>query len=445
MPSQCRRKTDDTDPGADPALAALAKIPVNHGALLLHSGRREPRWATRSLLAEQPAVWFRHTAEGRSQMIGAERELSHNLWQDLRKLLNDPELPGRWIGYFSYDIARLVEPRKLAQMPVSDWPLVELAWCPHAVEYPVSDATYDESRSCDAGIHLREFCANFTRSQYEAAVRRALDYIADGDIFQVNLAQRFAAAWPGSPRDLYQRLATISPAWFGALLELPEHRFLLSTSPELFLRVEDGHVITRPIKGTRPARRGDLSHPASNLRAAAKDTAELNMIIDLMRNDLGRVCRYGSVRVTEPRAIETHPTVHHATATIEGDLHPRKDIVDLLRATLPGGSITGAPKVRAMQIIHELEPTPRGPYCGCLGEISRDYLQLNIAIRTMLLTPKPDDEPSESSGSSGSPGYDVSFSVGAGIVADSDPAAEYEETLAKARAMMQALSLDVTI
>ncbi|QNN22475.1 anthranilate synthase component I family protein [Planctomycetales bacterium ZRK34] len=444
MSSQCTQSLGDSDP----ALAALAKMPVNQPALLLHSGRRDPRWSTRSLLAGEPTVWFRHTVDGRSHLIGVERSLSHNLWQDLRTLLYDPELPGRWIGYFSYDIARVVEPRNLAEMAVSDWPLVELAWCPHAVEYSVNDATYDESRSCDAGNHLREFCANFTRSQYEDAVRHALDYIAAGDIFQVNLAQRFTADWSATPRQLYHRLANISPAWFGAYLELPDQRALLSTSPELFLRVEDGHVTTRPIKGTRPARRGDLSHPASNLRTAPKDTAELNMIIDLMRNDLGRVCRYGSVRVTEPRAIETHPTIHHATATIEGDLHPSKDIVDLLRATLPGGSITGAPKVRAMQIINQLEPSPRGPYCGCIGEISRDHLQLNIAIRTMLLTPnpqKPNAEPPSGGEASDSPTCNVSFSVGAGIVADSDPAAEYEETLDKARAMMHALTPDVTI
>jgi len=257
-------------------------------------------------------------------------------------------------------------------------------------------------------------------------------------------------------------LATVSPAWFGAYLESPRdlhaldgacpQRALLSTSPELFLSVQGRQVTTRPIKGTRP-----VSASADELLHSAKDTAELNMIVDLMRNDLGRVCDYGSVRVAQGRTIESHPTIHHGVATVTGDLHASRDIVDLLRATLPGGSITGAPKVRAMQIIDELEPTARGPYCGCIGYLSRDEAMLNIAIRTMQLTRTsqpphesrtfiPEDEgpdqptPSQSPPTAPDPHYTVHFHAGGGIVADSDPAAEYEETLDKARAMQTALT-----
>jgi para-aminobenzoate synthetase component 1 len=163
------------------------------------------------------------------------------------------------------------------------------------------------------------------------------------------------------------------------------------------------------------------------LLESAKDQAELNMIIDLERNDLGRVCEIGSVRVTQPRTIEAHPTVYHGVATVEGRLRPDVDLLDLLRATFPGGSITGAPKIRAMEIIEELEPTRRGPYCGAIGYLSADgHIEFNIAIRTMIMKAGR-----------------VHVPVGGGIVADSDPADEYEETLVKARAMLGALGLSI--
>ena len=415
-------------PARDAALAAMSRWPKDEPLVLLHSGRHHPRWATRSLLA-RPQLWFRYTAKRRSEIscqvsgdtppsARCPKHWTHNLWHDLRALLNDSNLPGRWFGYFSYDLGRLIEPTKLAP-PSGDWPLVELAWCPDVEELRTDELTVDEQALTigDPQPEIRNLTRNFTRSAYESAVCRVLEYIAAGDVFQVNLAQRFTTEYRGQPRQLYERLATVSPAWYGAYFELPGQRAIISTSPELFLSVERGHVVTRPIKGTRAAQ-----CDARELLNSAKDTAELNMIVDLMRNDLGRVCSYGSVQVTESRTIETHPTVHHAVATIEGDLHPSKDIVDLLKATLPGGSVTGAPKVRAMQIIDELEPCPRGPYCGAIGCISRTELQLSVAIRTMLKRREL-----------------VDFSVGGGIVADSNPSAEYDETLTKAQAMLAAL------
>jgi len=273
-----------------------------------------------------------------------------------------------------------------------------------------------------------------SREAHERAVARATEYIASGDVFQVNLTQRFTADCGGDPRALYDALAQCSPAWYGAYLELTSgggdaattepRRTIACTSPELFFSLDGGRkVVTRPIKGTRPA-----AADPRELLDSAKDAAELTMIVDLLRNDLGRVCAYGSVRVPEPRVIETHPTVHHTTATVTGTLHPSKSLIDLIRAVMPGGSITGAPKVRAMQIIDELEPVRRGPYTGAIGYIHGETACFNIAIRTMLCE-------MDRNGSGR-----VDYAVGGGVVADSTPSGEYMESLDKTAAMLGALS-----
>jgi para-aminobenzoate synthetase component 1 len=222
---------------------------------------------------------------------------------------------------------------------------------------------------------------------------------------------------------LYARLRRQSPAAYGACFSYADGVAILSNSPELFLRVESDSrtVSTRPIKGTRPRQPG----MEEALRRSEKDQAELNMIVDLERNDLGRVCEIGTVRVAQPREIEAHPTVYHGVATVEGRLRRDVTFIDLLRATFPGGSVTGAPKIRAMQIIEELEPVRRGPYCGAIGYVAGDgSIQFNVAIRTMIIE-------------SGK----VHVPVGGAVVADSDPAAEYEETLVKAKAMFDALGI----
>jgi para-aminobenzoate synthetase component 1 len=216
----------------------------------------------------------------------------------------------------------------------------------------------------------------------------------------------------------------LSGAWYGGYLELPDGRCLLSLSPELFLDVESGtrRVVTRPIKGTRPA-----SVSEAELLASAKDAAELHMIVDLMRNDLGRICEFGSVQVPVARTIETHPTVHHGVGEVTGRLRDGVKLYELLRATFPGGSVTGAPKIRAMQIIDELEPVTRGPYCGAVGFVGGgDRIVLNIGIRTLVLTgQRPDGRWDRLTGR-------LDYGVGGGIVADSDPRAEYRETVDKA-------------
>jgi para-aminobenzoate synthetase component I len=268
--------------------------------------------------------------------------------------------------------------------------------------------------------------SNFTRAEYIAAVKQCKEYIAAGDIYQVNLSQRFTVGLPDEPVQIYQRLMQQNPALFGAYLDFGDLA-LICNSPELFFRVTpqpDGSrkIITRPIKGTRPRAPG----MEIELRDSAKDQAELNMIVDLERNDLGRICEVGSVKVVEPRVIEAHPTVYHGVATIEGILRADVTFIDLLRAMFPGGSVTGAPKIRAMQIIEELEPVRRGPYCGAIGYLASDgSMEFNIAIRTMIVKDGL-----------------VHIPVGGGIVADSDPEAEYEETLVKARAMFDALGID---
>jgi len=268
--------------------------------------------------------------------------------------------------------------------------------------------------------------SNFTREGYLDAVARVIEYIFAGDIFQANLSQRLEAPLAGTPLDLYRRLRRRNPAPFAAFLDCGDV-VIASSSPERFLRVHDGRQVeTRPIKGTRPRGVGPEHDAALALALAEsdKDRAENVMIVDLLRNDLSRVCRPGTVRVPELFAIEHYATVHHMVSTVVGELAPEHDGVDLLRAAFPGGSITGAPKVRAMQIIAELEPTARGAYCGAIGYVSvTGALDTSIVIRTYLVL-----------------GRDVYFQVGGGIVADSDPEQEYRETLDKARGLVAALT-----
>ena len=267
--------------------------------------------------------------------------------------------------------------------------------------------------------------SNFTREGYLDAVARVIEYVYAGDIFQANLSQRLEAPLAGTPFELYRRLWQRNPAPFAAYLAFGDV-VVVSSSPERFLCVDAGRrVETRPIKGTRPRGVGPEHDAALALALAEsdKDRAENVMIVDLLRNDLSRVCQPGTVRVPELFALEHYQTVHHLVSTVVGELAPELDALDLLRAAFPGGSITGAPKVRAMQIIAELEPTQRGVYCGSIGYLSATgALDSSIVIRTYLVV-----------------GRDVYFQVGGGIVADSDPEQEYRETLDKARGLIAAL------
>ncbi len=271
---------------------------------------------------------------------------------------------------------------------------------------------------------LAPLTSNFDRETYLATVRRAIEYVHAGDCFQVNVAQRLLAPATVPPAELYRRLRERNAAPFAGYFDLGEF-VLASASPERFLRLTGDEVETRPIKGTRPRGRTPEEDEAraEELLASAKDRAENVMIVDLLRNDLGRVCRFGSVRVPAVCRLETYRYVHHLVSEVRGRLREGLGPIDLLRAAFPGGSVTGAPKVRAMEIIAELEPTARGPYCGSLGYLGFDgTADTSILIRTFTV----------------GRGW-VQFPVGGGIVADSVPEREYEETWHKAEGLLRAL------
>jgi para-aminobenzoate synthetase component I len=265
---------------------------------------------------------------------------------------------------------------------------------------------------------------SMSRSEYIAAVAAAQDYIRAGDIYQVNLSLQIEAQIRLCAPALFGRMRSVSPTWFGAYLDLGDFQ-ILSASPEQFLRMRDSRITTRPMKGTRPRFSCRMRDAAArkNLVASPKEKAELTMIVDLMRNDIGKVCRYGSVCVESLRAIEEYSSVFQATATVSGCIHPDANGIDLLAACFPGGSVTGCPKMRAMQIIEELETIPRSVYTGCLGYISScGNLDFSMMIRTAIKR-----------------GQVIRYNAGSGIVADSDPEEEYRETILKSAGFIEAL------
>ncbi len=329
----------------------------------------------------------------------------------------EPTQPGRWVGFLSYDLIRLFEQLPSRATDDLNLPLFAFTW------HDLMDAGNANSQIVDLPAPAKLLSSTFTRSDYLAAVSRTIDYIRAGDIFQANLSQRFTVTTSEAPATIYRRLQHYTPAPYAAFLDYGDFA-LASNSPELFFRIAPAEtgprtILTRPIKGTRSRRRGaddELAH-------STKDQAELNMIIDVERNDLGRICEIGSIEVPEARTIEAHPTLYHGVASVTGTLRSNVDFVQILRAIFPTGSITGAPKIRAMQIIDELEPVRRGPYCGAIGYLdSTGVIEFNVAIRTIVFK------------------NDLAhISVGGGIVADSIPADEYDETLVKARALFDAL------
>ena len=370
----------------------------------------------------------------------------------LRSALATTALPGAaplplgpgWIGMFGYGLRTAFEQVPERHADRTGLPDVALAYYPAVAVHDRDDECWwflsregapDSVRALRACLQRaateRPFEINggpracIEPEEYLAAVRKSVDYVHAGDVFQVNYAHEFRADVAGDPLALYLALRRHNPAPFAAMLDLGDEAAILSTSPELFLRLRGRDVVTRPIKGTRP--RGEDADAdaalAAELTVSEKDAAELAMIVDLMRNDLGRVCRPGSVRVTDAARIESYASVHHRVAEVVGELEPGMDRVDLLAASFPGGSITGAPKVRAMEIIDELESARRGPYTGAIGILADDgSMDLNIAIRTAVVA-----------------NGEVSVMVGGGIVADSVPESEYEETLVKGKAIFAAL------
>lgn len=369
---------------------------------------------------------------------------------------------GGWIGVLGYELGRVMEPSASRgpdprqRTDGTAWPLIEFARCGGALLFDAADQTWRivgraaaVDRLADiagaigssigrrvngehngAGASPRPSPAPAPHWRLEAlraipedddfrrVVRETVELIRAGDIFQANIARFLHGRITGDRRAFAMAALRGARPWYGALLELNDGRSIVSLSPELFLEgdLRSGEVLTRPVKGTRPA-----SVAPEVLLRSEKDTAELTMIIDLMRNDLGRVCRIGSVRVCEPRHVESHPTVHHGVAGVCGRLRPDVTFGALLEATFPPGSVTGAPKIRAMQVIEALEPMPRGPYCGAIGFVSdHGRFAFNVAIRTLSLAGGADAA------------CEVTYGTGCGIVADSDDGEELKESEDKA-------------
>jgi para-aminobenzoate synthetase component 1 len=461
--------------GSSPEMlaAALAGIP---GVVLLRSAGSASPQARYSFVTARPFLTFR-SFDTRCELTTSQPSDARpqtqfgNPWRVLDELmaryelLDEVDLPfplGGCFGYWGYDLRHFVEP-KLPRRAVNDLELPDchvgfydsLVVFDHrlAKTWIVStgldvDGSRSEARAKERAewwrarlrqvgepparqltgnqYSLGSVQANFTREQFITCVEQAQRYIRAGDIYQVNVAQRLSTPTRFSGWELFSRLLEVSPAPFAAFFDCGEFQ-VASSSPELFLRLSGPHITTRPIKGTRP-RSTDPTRDAQltyELQTSAKEMAELVMITDLLRNDLGRVCEYGSVQVPELVRLERYPQVQHLVSTVEGRLRADVTHFAAFASCFPGGSITGAPKFRAMEIIDELEPVTRGPYCGCHGYLGFNReSQLSITIRTAV---RQVDR--------------THFYVGAGIVSDSVPAAEYEETLAKARGFLAALQL----
>jgi len=293
------------------------------------------------------------------------------------------------------------------------------------VEKCLMRSTNAKTLSCPTEKQGNGLRSNMSKKEYIECVQRVKQYIEEGDIYQANLSQRFETSYQGDAFELFLSLRSVNPSPFSGFLKLQDF-VIVSSSPERLVKVENSAVETRPIAGTRPRSRDpemDKSLSAE-LLLNEKERAEHLMLVDLERNDLGRICKTGSVHVSELMFLEQYSHVSHIVSNIKGELRPKVSVKDILRAVFPGGTITGCPKVRCMEIINELETHSRGPYCGSFGYIGfSDYMDLNIIIRSILVKNKK-----------------ACFNVGAGIVADSDPDKEYMETLDKAEAMIQVLS-----
>ena len=400
---------------ASPAMVA-ASWRSDQPIVALIGNRGSSKWSRWSIIA--PADGERLTLYGEDALGELERALA--------KKSNTALLPN-WIGYLGYELGYAIEPSS-GTIPDHGWPLIDLLWCDRALVHDnesdlwwsVGDCKPPEHLiDCETDQILMELHNATTEKDFTSAVQKTVEYIHSGDIFQANITRRFSSDVRGDIRSTAVSMLKEPGGWFGAWLEFPDDgRYVLSMSPELFL-LGDGQtreIVTRPMKGTRP----EQDNP-EHLLDSEKDAAELHMIVDLMRNDLGRMCEFGSIEVQHARSLERHPTVWQCVGEICGKLREGLGVVDILRNTFPAGSITGAPKIRAMQIIQELEATPRGPYCGAIGVLGKS-LMLNVAIRTALF--EGEGPPNNFVG-------EMEYSTGCGIVAESDPEAERLESEVK--------------
>ena len=420
-------------------------------SFILDSAMDKEKLGRYSFISSNPLKTLKYKNSNENPLDYLQKELNKY------KSVNNTHLPfiGGAVGYLSYDLGKYIE--KLPRKAVDDLNVYDLYFGFYnyvvAIDH-LENKTYiatpnlniEEERILISKVENRileaEKCgiesicyeekevnpirlnSNFTKCEFEESVQKVKDYIRSGDIYQANLTQRFNGRTTLTSYELYRDLRRISPAPFGAYLKFDDFN-ILSNSPERFIKCIDRKIETRPIKGTRP--RGNTKEEdlklQEELRNSEKDRAELLMIVDLERNDIGRIAKIGSVKVPELFVIEQYANVNHLVATVVGDLEEDKDAIDVIKATFPGGSITGAPKIRSMEIIDELEPTQRNVYTGAIGYIGfNGDMDLNIAIRTIV---KKEDE--------------VYFQVGGGVTWGSNPSEEYQETLDKAKSIMKAL------
>ncbi len=361
---------------------------------------------------------------------------------------------GGWVGFFSYDLNRFIENVPVCGCDDAELPLIRLCFydkvicfdhlqnCFYlfAVELPEDTKSGEEKISqlkdilnqaadsedsillkpCDS-FDISGFGSNVTKGYYLDAIAEIKRYIYDGEVYQINFSQRFSDEFSAKPYKLFLWQNKFNPSPYSAYIDAGDYK-IVSASPELFISISNGVISTCPIKGTRPRTLNSAIDEKnySDLVGSEKEKAELDMIIDLERNDLGRICSYGTIKVAKRRDIEAFATVFHAVATIQGRLREGIDFVDILAAIFPGGSISGAPKISAMKIINELEPTARGLYTGSIGWMDlKGNACLNIAIRTIIIRDN------------------IAYAqTGGGIVADSDAQSEWDETLIKAKALL---------
>ncbi|SHL86433.1 aminodeoxychorismate synthase component I [Phytopseudomonas punonensis] len=434
---------------ADPAVY-FQSVRQAPGAVLLDAGRPAASRGRYDLLSAWPLVELAPLPEeAGAAFFGRLRDQLASLGRAELPAGNDLPFAGGLLGYLAYDFGRRIE--ALPEQARDDLGLGDAVFGLYAWAL-ISDHQAQTSQlvfhpSLPGGEQARllalfkcppaeasqplpfalleRFHGDIEKDQYKAAIARIQAYIGAGDCYQVNYAQRFQARYQGDPWQAYVALRAACPTPFSGYLTLPGGGAVLSLSPERFIRVSQGQVETRPIKGTQPRGRDERedAHNAQVLLASTKDRAENLMIVDLLRNDLGRTCRTGSVRVPELFALESYPNVHHLVSAVTGELAAGKDALDLLLGAFPGGSITGAPKIRAMQIIDELEPTRRGLYCGSLLYLDvRGEMDSSIAIRSLLAKDGT-----------------ISCWGGGGIVADSVWQAEYQESITKVRVLLGTL------
>lgn len=455
-------------PYQDP-LEYLLRIPNLQNSVFFDSAAKDQKLGRYSTIAIDPFDVLIY--DGDDALINDNGDIFNVLEEKMSiyALVTEKDLPpfqGGAAGFFSYDLGRDLEVLPSQAVDDQGYPYLALGFYDLVVSFdhlkkkawiissgfpeldPLLrsqraqsrvDWCYDllinkEKRPVRAGalVQPTDVTSNFTAENYQNSVQQLIDYIAEGDVFEANLSQRFQCRLPdwAEPIDLYCRLRALNPAPFSSYVGLAD-TFILSSSPERFIQLQQGRVEARPIKGTIKRSSDTLEDQElkKQLLGSEKDHAENTMIVDLMRNDLSKVCEPGSLSVPVHCGLESYATVHHLVSVICGKLEKQRTAVDLLKATFPGGSITGAPKIRAMEIIDALEPTRRGPYCGSVGYIGFDgNMDTSILIRTFVVKEKK-----------------VTFQAGGAIVLESNPRSEYEETLLKASALKSALYCEYAV